>query len=267
MTATSEDIVVRQSARELFRALESGCAIEPLTERHPDLDVDTAYMIQRELVVLHRNSGRRVVGRKIGLTSAGIQAQLGVSSPDYGVVLDTYCFGAGAVLSRSDQRLIAPRLEAELAFVLAYELGGPGLTVDGVLQATTEIVPVFEIVDSRIADWRIKLPDTVADNASCFGVIVGSSVPLERVGPLQEVEVVVERDGEEMLRGTGDAVLGHPAAAVAWLGNELARFGEALPAGQLVLSGSFTPAADSTPGSYVARFSGGIGELGVTICA
>jgi 2-keto-4-pentenoate hydratase len=254
-------------ARELLEAFESGSAVEPLTERPGGLDVDDAYRVQQRLVAGHAAAGRTVVGRKIGLTSLAMQRQLGVDEPDFGVLLDSHVFPDAATLDPAALRMVAPRLEPELAFVLGEELRGADLTVEQVLAATTEIVPVFEVIDSRVVDWRITLPDTIADNASCFGAVLGAAVPLDGLGDLREVEVVMSFDGEEVGRATGDAVLGHPAAAVAWLAKAVDRFGAALPAGQPILAGSFTAAVPATPGAYEARFSGGVGTVTATIGA
>ncbi|WP_036726334.1 2-keto-4-pentenoate hydratase [Patulibacter minatonensis] len=252
-------------ARELLEAFESGTAVEPLTERPGGLDVDDAYRVQQRLVAGHAAAGRTVAGRKIGLTSLAMQRQLGVDEPDFGVVLDSHLFADGATFDPAAQRMVAPRLEPELAFVLGEELRGPGLTVEQVLAATAEIVPVFEVIDSRVVDWRITLPDTIADNASCFGAVLGAAVPLDAVGDLREIEVVMTHDGDEVGRATGEAVLGHPAKAVAWLAEAVGRFGEALPVGQPILAGSFTAAVPAAPGAYEARFSGAVGTVTATV--
>ncbi|MEX2195929.1 MAG: fumarylacetoacetate hydrolase family protein [Thermoleophilaceae bacterium] len=252
-------------ARALFNAFEQGTSVEPPTISNPGLDVAAAYAIQRQVTALHRDAGRTVVGRKIGLTSEAIQRQLGVDSPDYGVILDSHVFTNGAVLGRSRGRMVAPRIEAELAVVLHSELSGPGLTTVEVLGALRAIVPVFELIDSRVADWRIALEDTIADNASCYGVVRGSEVDPADARDLRSVTVSISRDGDEVAAGRGEAVLGHPGAAVAWLGNELSRFGQSLPAGELILSGSFTAAVDALPGAYCAKFSEPIPPVRATI--
>lgn len=254
-------------ARELLDAFETAVPVEPPTDRHPGLGVQDAYRVQQRLVAGHASRGRNVAGRKIGLTSVAMQQQLGVDEPDFGVVLDSHVFAGGQELDPAGLGMIAPRLEPELAFVLGEELGGDDLTVEQVLAATREIVPVFEVIDSRVVDWRITLPDTIADNASCFGAVLGDPVPVAEVGDLREVEVVMTHDGATVQRATGDAVLGHPAKAVAWLARAVHRFGETLPAGQPILAGSFTAAVPTDPGRYEARFSGGVGSVTVTIGA
>src|SRR4051794_11684943 len=264
-TATRTDGA--QIAATLLHAFERGEAVEPIAAAHPQLGVDDAYAIQRELVAGHARAGRAVAGRKIGLTSLAMQRQLGIDSPDFGVLLDSHVFASGAKLSLTALRTIAPRIEAEVAFVLDRELAGPGTTAGDVRAATRAVLPVFEVIDSRVRDWRIGLVDTVADNASGLGAVLGAEVPLEDVGDLPSLAVAFGRDGEVLERGEGAAVLGDPAAAVAWLANELARFGEALPAGQPVLSGAMTAAVPATPGRYEATFGLALGDVSVEIVA
>jgi 2-keto-4-pentenoate hydratase len=267
---TGGDITAREARKlgeALFHAFETGEPLDPLTVTYPSLSLDMAYAIQRALVDAHRAAGRVLVGRKIGLTSHAIQQQLGVDAPDFGVLLDSYVFRSGDRLSRSTLRMIAPRLEAEVAFVLDREVRGPGVRPEEIRRCTRSVIPVFEVIDSRIRDWRIKLADTVADNASCFGAVLGAPVALDEVGDLTALTVRFGRGGEVQQHGAGVAVMGDPAAAVAWLANELARFGEALPAEQPVLSGSFTAAIDAVPGRYEAAFGSTLGSVNVEIGA
>ncbi|MGE4427999.1 MAG: 2-keto-4-pentenoate hydratase [Solirubrobacteraceae bacterium] len=265
--AVLTDEQVHDLGDALLAAFERGEAIEPLTDRHPDLSVTDAYRVQRRLIAGHEQAGRTVGGRKIGLTSEAIQRQLGVDVPDFGVLLDTHVLPSATVLSRRDQRLIAPRVEPELAVVLDRPLAGPGIDAEQVRDAVRAVLPVLEIIDSRIVDWRIGLADTIADNASCFGVVTGDEVPVDRLGPLADVPVTLSRDGEAVQRGVGAAVMGDPLAAVAWLADELGRLGDALPAGQPVLCGSFTAAVDAVPGTFVADFGPTIGSVSVEVVA
>jgi 2-oxo-3-hexenedioate decarboxylase/2-keto-4-pentenoate hydratase len=266
--APAENLTLEEAERlagALLGAFETGEPIAPVTDAHPAMSVEDAYLVQRVLLAGHARLGRLVAGRKIGLTSVAIQRQLGVDTPDFGVLLDSHVFPSDASLSRAELRMVAPRIEPEVAFVLDRELRGPGVGPDDVRDCTHAVLPVFEIIDSRIRDWRITLADTVADNASCLGAVLGAEVPLERVGRLATLTVQLTRDGEILQEGEGTAVMGDPAAAVAWLANELARFDEALPAGQPVLSGSFTAAADAIPGHYTAHFGEALGSVGVDI--
>jgi 2-keto-4-pentenoate hydratase len=255
---------VDAAAASLFEAFERAQAVEPLTGTLPDFDVDRAYAVQSALVDLHAGAGRRVAGRKIGLTSLAMQQQLGVSEPDFGVVLDSHTFAGGARLSRRELGMIQPRVEAELAFFLAEELPADADSA-AVLAATRGVAPALEIIDSRIAHWRIALPDTIADNASCFGIVLGAEQPLSAAVDLRSVGLVFERDEETLATAAGAAVMGDPAAAVAWLARTLAGFGERLPVGEPVLAGAFTAAVEADPGRYRARFGDGIGAVEVTI--
>ena len=258
---------VAELGGRLFAAFSDGRAVAPLTEERPDLTLDDAYRIQAAVIDRHRAQGRRVAGRKIGLTSPAIQEQVGVDQPDYGVVFDSHVFESGARLSLAGMKMIAPRLEGELAFVLKRNLRGPGVTRAEVVDASLSILPIFEVIDSRIADWKIRIADTVADNASGFGTVLGSLSSWSSSSDLDlaRVTLALERDGVELHSGTGAAVLGHPAEAVAWLANTLATYDEELPAAQVILSGSFTAAVEALPGHYVARFGGGLGAVEVTI--
>jgi 2-keto-4-pentenoate hydratase len=270
MTTTGASPELTQSelerlAAQLLEAFESGLPIEPLTATHPELSVADAYRIQRALLRGHERAGRRVVGRKIGLTSLAIQRQLGVDSPDFGALLDTCTFASGATISRSQLRTIAPRIEPEVAVVLARPLPTAGVTAADVSAATSEILAVMELIDSRVRDWRVKLPDTVADNASCYGAIVGERRPWPADVEPRELSVELSRDGVVEVRGTGDAVMGDPFAAVAWLANALGSHGDQLPVGQLVLSGSLTAAIDAVPGRYLADFGPALGTASIEV--
>lgn len=264
-TPTAE-AVTQELADALFAAFESGTPIDPPTSTHEGFDVAAAYAVQGALVARHRDAGRTVAGHKVGLTSLAMQQQLGVDEPDLGVVLDSHVWSSGTTLDPAGLRMIAPRVEPEIAFVLDRELRG-GVSRDEVLAATRSIVPIFEVIDSRVRDWKITLPDTIADNASGFGTVLGTPVPIADVGPLEEIEVQMRRGDEVLGSATGAAVLGHPAEAVAWLAKTLDGFGGSIPAGVPVLAGSFTAAVPTEPGTYVASFSHGVGDVSVTIGA
>jgi 2-keto-4-pentenoate hydratase len=246
-------------ARRLLRAERAAAPIEPLTAQIADLDVDGAYAIQRAGRALRLADGGRVAGHKIGLTSEAIQRQLGVDQPDYGYLLDTMLVADGAEVDAG--RLIAPRVEAEIAFVLGDALAGDAVTAEEVLRATAAVAPALEIIDSRIADWRIGLADTIADNASAALAVVGEQRPLDGLD-LPGVTMAMTAGGETV-EGRGDAVLGHPAAAVAWLTRALARQGEGLAAGEVVLSGALARAVDVRAGTTVRARYGGLADVTV----
>ncbi|HEX4108803.1 MAG TPA: fumarylacetoacetate hydrolase family protein [Solirubrobacteraceae bacterium] len=252
-------------AAALFAAFSSGEPIDPISESDPQLDVNAAYAVQERVIEGHRDAGRRVTGRKIGLTSVAIQRQLGVDQPDTGVLFDTLTYRSGERLCLADLRPIIPRIEGEIGFILAKPIAGPGVRAQDVRDATLGLMPVFELIDSRIRDWKITLVDTVADNASCLGAVIGDHVGLADAGPLEHTKMVLMRDGEPLAAGEGSAVLGDPAEAVAWLANELGRRGEQLPAGEPILSGSLTAAVDATPGRYVADFGALLGAVEIEL--
>ena len=253
--------MLQETAVLLDRADQSRVPLPPLSQEYPTLTPTQAYAIQSAWLGLKLAKGARIIGRKIGLTSRAMQELLGVDQPDYGFLLDSMAVSSGSTLSRTD--FLLPRIEPEIAFWLAKDLKGPGITVDAVLAATRGVSPALELVDSRIAKWQIKLPDTIADNASSARVIVSEQiVPLDGLDLAAEA-VTLTRNGVEVGSGNGAAVLGHPAEAVAWLANKLAEYGIAIVAGQLVLPGAMCAAATVAAGeTYRAVFTT-IGEVSV----
>ncbi|MFI0816149.1 2-keto-4-pentenoate hydratase [Streptomyces sp. NPDC021098] len=253
----------REEAGRLLREAERHVApIAPLSELMPGLDVADAYAVQRDTIARRLADGATVVGHKVGLTAAAMQRLLGVDEPDFGHLLDDMVHRDGASVPAA--RYCAPRIEPEICFRLARPLRGPGVTVDDVLAATEAVAPALEIVDSRIRDWKITLADTVADNASSAGLVHGAWTPLAEAPDLAAVLVDLVVDGERVASGSGSEVLGHPAAAVAWLANTLADFGTALEPGHLVLPGTMTGAPFVSAGQRIeARFSG-LGPVSVT---
>lgn len=238
----------RELAEELLAATRDRAPTAPLTDRHPSLTVEDAYAIQREVTAARLAAGSRRVGRKIGLTSRAMQTQLGVDEPDYGQLFNDMDVPDGGVVWVD--RLIAPRVEPEIALVLATDLRGPGVTPEDVLAAAESICGALEIIDSRIADWRIRLADTVADNASSGAFVLGRPHPPE-AADWAAVGVRLRVDGSVEAEGRGDAVLGHPANAVAWLANALSGYGEHLSAGEIVLPGSMCASLPLLPGIRV----------------
>jgi 2-oxopent-4-enoate hydratase len=210
--------------------------LPPLTETYTDLTQVDAYTVQAAWLERKLSAGGRLVGRKVGLTSLAMQKQLGVNEPDFGFLLHSMLVTSGSTLRRAE--LLQPRVEPEIAFWLAADLRGPGVTIDAVLAATRGVSAALEIVDSRIADWRIKLVDTIADNGSSARAVVS-----DRVVPVADLDLPAEtvalfKNDIGVGAGAGSDVLEHPAQAVAWLANRLADFGAGLQAGQVVLPGA-----------------------------
>lgn len=252
---------VKAVAEELYAAETGALPVDPLTVTHPDLTVEKAYAIQLEGIGIRRTrDGRRIVGKKIGLTSLAMQKLLGVDEPDYGHLLDHMLVMEGEAVPRS--AMLLPKVEGEVAFVLKHALRGPGVTLADVLRATEGVMASIEIVDSRVRDWKIKLPDTIADNASSARFVLGSRLVSLKKLDLRLVGMVFEKNGEVVGTGAGAAVWGHPAASVAWLANKLSVFGIGLEAGEIILSGAVTAAVDARAGdSFLVSFQG-LGTVG-----
>jgi len=249
-------------AEELYNALRERKTVPPLTTREPSLTIDDAYQISRRLLARRIQDGERLVGKKTGVTSKVVQVALAVDQPDFGYLTHVMAHPDGAELPISAQS-IAPRAEGEIAFVLERDLAGPGITAADVLVATAYVQPCFEIVDSRIADWKIKIQDTVADNASSGMYVLGSSRVSPRGLDLVSCGMVVWKNGEVLSTGAGAAALGSPLNCVAWLANTLGERGESLAAGDVILSGSLVPLEPVRAGDVMHLRIAGIGEASV----
>ena len=236
--------------------------MRPLRERHPELTLDDAYAISLGILARRERAGERVIGKKIGVTSAAVQNMLGVHQPDFGFLTDRMRVANGATVNIRE-RLIQPRAEAEIAFILRHALHGPGVTPQQVLEATGSIAPCFEVVDSRIADWNIRIIDTVADNASCGVFVLGEERADPRPLDLAALRVQVWKNGQPLSEGLGSAVQGSPLAAVAWLANTLGSYGVALKAGDVILSGSLVPLEPAVAGDEFRLELGGVGSARV----
>lgn len=243
---------------ELYRALRERRTVTPLIERYPDLTVDDAYAISLGFLARRQADGERVVGKKIGVTSKAVQDMLGVHQPDFGFLTDW--MEVGEEIDVDGKAMIAPRAEAEIAFVLKHSLNGPGVTAADVVAATDYIAPCFEIVDSRIRDWKIGIVDTVADNASCGVFVVGAAKADPRGLDLPGLYVTVTKNGAALSEGYGSAVQGDPAQAVAWLANTLGAYGVTLDAGDVILSGSLVPLEPAAKGDVFEMTLHGVGS-------
>jgi 2-keto-4-pentenoate hydratase len=242
-------------AADLAQAERSRVPINPLTAREPDIDVVDAYEIQLINIRQRVAEGARVVGHKVGLSSEAMQKMMDVDEPDYGHLLDEMEVYEDKPVKAGT--FLYPRVEVEVGFVLADDLPGEGCTEDDVLAATAAFAPSIELIDTRITDWKIRLCDTIADNASSAGWVLGAG----RVSPkdidIRNIDAVLTRNGEVVAEGRSDAVLGNPVTAVAWLARKVDQFGVRLKAGDIVLPGSCTRAIDARPGDdFVAQFDG-----------
>lgn len=254
-TDVLSDAVRTELADELERAERDRVAIDPLVARHPDIDVVDAYEIQLINIRRRLDSGARVVGHKVGLSSKAMQQMMGVDEPDYGHLLAEMEVYEDVPVEAD--RYLFPRVEVEVGFILGADLPGADCTEEDVLAATVAFAPSIELIDSRIKDWNIGLADTISDNASSAGFVLGK----ERVAPkdidIKSIDAVLTRNGEVVAEGRSDAVLGDPVIAVAWLARKVASFGVRLKAGDVVLPGSCTRAIDARPGdAFHAEFAG-----------
>lgn len=248
---------VLKAAEVLHEAVRTNSPCAPVRSLLAEGDIRSAYEVQRTNVERGVAAGRRIVGRKIGLTSPAVQTQLGVDQPDFGTLFADMTVPDGGRVAAG--RLLQPKVEAEVALVLGAELPHRDCTVVDVLRATDFALPALEIVDSRIADWDITIVDTVADNASS-GLFVLGSTPVPLTGlDLRGVRMTMTRGGEPVSEGTGAACLGGPLNAAAWLASTLAAMGDPLRAGDVVLTGALGPMAVAAPGD---RFEARISQLG-----
>lgn len=246
----------------LYDCLQKRTTIGPITDQEADFSIEDAYHISLHLLQRRLDDGEKIIGKKIGVTSKAVQNMLSVHQPDFGFLTDRMvCENDGEIAISST--MIQPKAEGEIAFILKHDLEGPGVTNADVLRATDCVMPCFEIVDSRITDWKIKIQDTVADNASCGMFVLGDS----RVSPdkvdLVTCGMVHEKNGEVIATGAGAAALGSPVNCVAWLANTLGQFGIKLEAGEVILSGSLVPLHTVVPGDVMNLSVGDLGQASV----
>jgi 2-keto-4-pentenoate hydratase len=246
-------------ADQLRAAYRSGTPMPPLTSTYPDLTLDEAYLIQQRQADARITSGARIVGFKVGLTSAAMREQFGVDQPDYGHLFTDMLQAADEPIPAGS--FLQPRAEPEIALVLGAPLRGPGLSVADILSATAYVLPAIEIIDSRITDWRITLADTIADNASSGGLVLGGT-PTPVAGlDLSLLGCILRRNGRIQHTGAGAAVLGSPLQAATWLANTLTARGAELAAGHLILTGSITAAIAVGAGDAVTATIDRLGSV------
>lgn len=253
------DAQIAEVAQLLYDAGRTGRPIDPLSDTHPDMSVEDAYAVQMVNVKRRVDAGARVIGKKIGLTSPAMQQMFGVAEPDYGHLLDDMLVYQGEPIAASS--LLQARIEGEIAFVLDRDLEGPGITPTEVIRATAGVVAALEIVDSRIREWKIKIQDTVADNASSAVFVLGSQMESPVGLDMRYVGFVLTHNGHLAGTAAGAAVLGSPAQSVAWLANKMAEFGIKLKAGEVVLSGAAAAAVPISAGSSVSLTVDRVGDV------
>lgn len=251
----------RAIAALLLEAETTRVPIVQPSRTHPEMELADAYRVQDLWAEGRIAKGARVVGHKIGLTSRAMQMASKMTEPDYGRILDDALFNDGAVIPAA--RFIKPRLEVELAFVLGQDLEGPGCRIHDVMRATEFVVPALEIIDYRTEVPR-AIVDTIADNAAFGAIVMGGRVIRPFDVDVRWIGATLSRNGIIEESGVSAAIMGHPAAGIAWLANKLAAVGAGLKAGQIVLGGSFTRPVDIAPGDVIQADYGPLGALGVS---
>lgn len=249
---------IAEVAERLRHAQAERAPIAPLRDSF-DLSIDDAYAVQNVNTEMFLSEGRHLCGRKIGVTSKAVQSQLGVHQPDYGMLFADMAVADGDEIPAG--RLIQPRIEGEIAFVLGRDLDRPQLTLTDVMNAVDYALAAIEVVDSRIADWKIGITDTIADNASSGVYVLGSTPVLLHAFDHRMCGMVIEHRGEPVCTGAGLACLGNPLNACLWLAQKMVDVGRPLQAGDLVLSGALGPLTPITLGEVYELRINGLGSV------
>lgn len=247
--------IMDEVAKEILGAYSTGTPIAPVRGRING--VPQAYAVQQVTVDHWLRAGRRIVGRKIGLTAKAVQEQLGVHEPDFGALFADMIIENGGTIPRG--AIMQPRVEAEIAFVLKSGISGTQISPEQVIAATDYVTPALEICGSRVANWDIRIEDTIADNASSAMIVLGHGRLVPTLAGLPQIAMSLTHNGQPAVEGRGDACLGNPAIAVAWLAEALTRLGEGLKPGDIVMSGALARMLPAAAGDV---FAGDFGELG-----
>lgn len=258
---TLDEPTISRLAALYLEAEATATAVEPIRDELAGVSEEAMYAAQREFVQRKLADGIQQVGWKAGATTAPAQASFGLKGPTYGVLFDNGSVPDGGSIAMAE--LIHPRVEVEIAFHMEKDLVGPGVTPEQALDAAASVCAAFEIVDTRTRDWDVKMPEMIADNVFQARYVLGVHHIAARTLDLATVEAVLTKNGEEVARGTGANVLGHPAAALAWLANRLADDGEQLRAGQVVLTGTLTPVVSVAAGDTLVADLGELGSVRV----
>jgi len=255
---------IQLAGEKLLAAERTKEAIAPFTSNAEEITVQDAYDIQLYQIRKKIEAGATVKGLKIGLTSKAMQEMLNVYTPDYGFVLDTMVYDEQEGIS--EEPFIQPKVEFEIAFVVDKQLKGPNVTIQDVIDATAYVVPAVEIIDSRIEAWKIKFEDTVADNGSSAGAILGKKqTKLSEIEDITNIEMSIYKNGELLDKTTSAAVLGNPLNAVVWLANEVSNYGVMIEPGMFVLSGALSKAVEFKAGDVFEADFGLLGKVNATI--
>jgi 2-oxopent-4-enoate hydratase len=257
------DNLIQEISKNLLQAEDTGIPIEKLSEEYKDISIFDSYRIQEEVVKLKTNRGEKIIGKKIGLTSKGIQSQFGVYEPDYGILTDKGLLKNNQELDIS--KLNQPKIEAEIVFILKEDLLGPVVTPWNVISATEGIMPALEVVDTRFNDWKIKIFDTVADSASYARIVVGDKMTKIDDIDLSLLGMASYKNGKLVFTAASAEVMGNPINSVVWLANKMIELGQPLKKGEVILSGSLTPLMGISSGDYIQVKFDRIGSVSLNI--
>lgn len=253
------DKTIKEIAMSIVKAEKEVKSIKKISETYENITLEDSYAIQKEVFNIKEENGEKIIGKKIGLTSKGIQEQIGVFEPDFSLITDKNILMPYDSLKMSE--LINPRLEPEIAFVLKEDLKGPIVSIWDVIRATEGIFPAFEIVDTRFQDYDFTIFDTISDSASYGRIIVGNKMTELEDVDIENIPLSIFKNNELVDTATSAEVMGNPINAVVWLANKMIEMGQYLRKGEVILSGSFTPVLEMEPGDFFEANFGQVGKI------